>query len=162
MQSLVDRSRGRSDRLKAKFTELENADAALGKQLENVRLELVRMVQASQAGLDEEIRTLKQVNQELAMRVAELEKPRGLRALWARLFGRRKSRAEKTLTSTPSWNSFRPAKSDARMSCLMRSPNNIVRPRKHAPGGAGRGSWGSSRGDYLFSAGFFPKEFRKC
>src|SRR5262249_1484277 len=36
---------------------------------------------------------------DLAARLAELEKPRGLRALWARLFGRRKSRPAKNVAA---------------------------------------------------------------
>jgi DNA anti-recombination protein RmuC len=63
VQTLIDRSRERSDRLKARLSEQNRLIADLGKQLEG-----------------------------LAARVAELEKPRGLRALWLRLFGKRKSR----------------------------------------------------------------------
>jgi chromosome segregation ATPase len=101
VQGLVDRARERSDRLKAKFHELENADAALVKLVEQVRQDLARLMHESEGRLGEEIGALKQVNQELASRVAELEKPRGLRALWARLFGRRKSKpVENTTAST--------------------------------------------------------------
>ncbi len=62
VQTLIERSHERSDRLKARFAEQENLIAGLRRQLEG-----------------------------LAARVAELEKPRGLRALWLRLFGRRKT-----------------------------------------------------------------------
>jgi chromosome segregation ATPase len=99
VQALVDRARERSDRLKAKFTELENAATALGKQVETARRDLTRMVEESRAGLGEEIRTLKQAQQELTARVVELEKPRGLRALWARLFGRRKAKPAETVAA---------------------------------------------------------------
>jgi len=37
-----------------------------------------------------EIHTLREAHQELVARVSDLEKLRALRALWARLFGRRK------------------------------------------------------------------------
>jgi chromosome segregation ATPase len=77
VQTLIDRSHERSERLKAQFAEQNNRIAALGKQLASVSKDLVRTQQENHA---------------LAARVAELEKPRGLRALWLRLFGRRKAR----------------------------------------------------------------------
>jgi hypothetical protein len=63
VQTLMDRSRERSDRLKARLAEQGRLIADLGNRLEG-----------------------------LTARVAELEKPRGLRALWLRLFGRRKAK----------------------------------------------------------------------
>jgi hypothetical protein len=90
MQTLINRSRERSDRLKAKFTEHDNVIASLGQQLDSVGKDLVRKLQESHSGLSEVLHMLKQEQQALAARVAELEKPRGLRALWLRLFGRRK------------------------------------------------------------------------
>jgi hypothetical protein len=63
VQTLVERSRERSERLKAKFAERDVLIAHLGKQLDA-----------------------------LMARVVELEKPRGFRALWLRLFGRRKAK----------------------------------------------------------------------
>ena len=61
--------------MKANFAEQNNQIASLGEQLESV---------------GEVLHMLKQEQQSLAARVAELEKPRGLRALWHRFFGRRK------------------------------------------------------------------------
>jgi hypothetical protein len=92
VQTLVDRVREGSARLKARFAEQDKLIAGLGQQLESVAKDLVRMLQESYAGLREALDLLKQEQQGLAARVAELEKPRGLRALWLRLFGRRKAR----------------------------------------------------------------------
>jgi hypothetical protein len=64
VRTLVERSRERSDRLKARLTERDKLIASLNKQLDS-----------------------------LTARVAELEKPRGLRALWLRMFGRRNAKA---------------------------------------------------------------------
>jgi hypothetical protein len=75
VQALIDRSREAGHRLKAKFAEQHNLIAGLGKQLESAGKDLARMLQEQQS---------------VAARVAELEKPRGLRALWQRFFGRRK------------------------------------------------------------------------
>jgi chromosome segregation ATPase len=93
VQTLIDRSRERSDRLKAKLTEHDNGIAALGKQLDSIGKDLVRKLQESHSELSELLHQLQQEQQALAARVAELEKPRGLRALWLRLFGRRKARS---------------------------------------------------------------------
>jgi DNA repair exonuclease SbcCD ATPase subunit len=68
--TLVERARERSRRLKNRFADLEKLIGDLGTQL---RAELAQ---------------LEQMNQELTARVAELERPRGLRALWARIFKR--------------------------------------------------------------------------
>jgi chromosome segregation ATPase len=90
VQTLIDRSRERSDRLKARFAEQDNLVASLGKQLDSVGKDLVAKLQANHAELSELMQLLKQEQQALTDRVMELEKPRGLRALWLRLFGRRK------------------------------------------------------------------------
>jgi hypothetical protein len=90
VQTLIDRSREGSHRLKAKFAEQDSLIAGLGKQMESVSKDLVRMLQESHSELSEVLHMLKQEQQSLAARVAELEKPWGLRALWLRLFGRRK------------------------------------------------------------------------
>jgi chromosome segregation ATPase len=92
VQTLIDRSREGSDRLKARFAEQDNLIAGLGKQLESVGKDLVRMLHKSHSGLSEALHRLKQEQQSLAARVAELERPRGLRALWLWLFGRRKAK----------------------------------------------------------------------
>jgi chromosome segregation ATPase len=91
VQTLIDRSREGSERLKARFAEQDNLIAGLGKQLESVGKDL-RMLQKSHSGLSEALHRLQQEQQNLAARVAELEKPRGLRALWLWLFGRRKAK----------------------------------------------------------------------
>jgi hypothetical protein len=92
VQTLIDRSREGSHRLKTKFAEQENLIAGLGKQLESVG----RMLQESHSVLH----MLKQEQQSLAARTAELEKPRGLRALWLRLFGRRKAKPPEPVVPT--------------------------------------------------------------
>jgi hypothetical protein len=75
VQELMQRARERGDRLKSRFSAVENALADVGKNHETLRTRLVELVRA---------------NEVLTARVVELEKPRGFRALFARLFGRRK------------------------------------------------------------------------
>ncbi len=99
VQTLIDRSRERSDRLKARFAKVDNLIAGLGKQLDGASKDLVRMLKESHAGLSEALQKLEQDHQSLAARVAELEKPRGLRALWFRLFGRRKAKAPESVVA---------------------------------------------------------------
>jgi hypothetical protein len=89
VKALIDRSRERSDRLKARFVEQNSRIAGLSKQLGSVSKDLVRMLQENNAELKEALHKLEHEKESLAARVAELEKPRGLRALWQRLFGRR-------------------------------------------------------------------------
>ncbi len=91
IQTLVQRSREGTDRLKAKLTALDQAIADGTRQQEALRHEFVRMLEDSQKPLRAEIAQVLQTQNDLLTRVAELEKPRGLRALFARLFRRRKS-----------------------------------------------------------------------
>jgi chromosome segregation ATPase len=57
-----------------------------------LRSELTEKLAERQALLEEELAQLRQTNQKLRGRIEELEKPRGLRALFAWLFGRRKKK----------------------------------------------------------------------
>ena len=75
VQELMQRARERGDRLKSRFSAVENALADVGKNHDALRTRLAELVRA---------------NEVLTARVVELEKPRGLRALFAWLFGRRK------------------------------------------------------------------------
>jgi DNA repair exonuclease SbcCD ATPase subunit len=75
VQELMQRARERGDRLKSRFSAVENNLAELGKKHDAVHSRLAELVRA---------------NEVLTARVVELEKPRGLRALFAWLFGRRK------------------------------------------------------------------------
>jgi chromosome segregation ATPase len=93
VQTLIDRSHERSERLKARFAEVEHLISGLGKQLDSTSKDLARTVKESHAGLSEMLRKLEQQNKHLRARVVELEKPRGLRALWHWMFGRRKGKS---------------------------------------------------------------------
>jgi hypothetical protein len=83
-QRFAERAREGTARFKAKLAELEST--------------MTRQLEENQSRLREELRALTRSNDALAARVAELEKPRGLRALFAWLFGRRKPKAT---TSAP-------------------------------------------------------------
>jgi hypothetical protein len=93
VQTLVDRSHERSERLKARFVEMHNIIAGVHQQHESAHRDLAGRLKESHSGLTQELHRLKQENQHLVARIAELEKPRGLRALWHRLFGRRKPKS---------------------------------------------------------------------
>ena len=90
IQVLIDRSRERSDRLKARFTALDEALSHLGKKHDQAHRDITHSLERSHGDLRNQIAALLQANEALRVRVAELEKPRGLRALFLRLFGRRK------------------------------------------------------------------------
>jgi methyl-accepting chemotaxis protein len=90
IHSLVERAREGSVRLKEKVRNLESTAATLGKQIEE-----------SNSRLRDELR-------ELSARVAELEKPRGLRALFAWLFGRKKKQKQEAATKHPQDSKTRP------------------------------------------------------
>jgi hypothetical protein len=93
-QRFAERAREGTARFKAKLTELENTASALGARQDALRQDLIRHLEESQNRLRNEVREglreLTRTNEALAVRVAELEKPRGVRALFAWLFGRRR------------------------------------------------------------------------
>jgi hypothetical protein len=101
IQTLMDRFREGSDRLKSRLADQDRLIAGFGKQLDSMSKDLVRMLQERHSELSELMRILKQQQQDLAARVAELEKPRGLRALWLRLFGRRKAKPAEPAAGNP-------------------------------------------------------------
>lgn len=78
VDALLQRSKKTAAGMKERLKALEETAAALHKQLE---------------AHDGALRAARAENDVLAARLAELEKPRGLRALWARLFGRRQKPA---------------------------------------------------------------------
>jgi hypothetical protein len=101
---LQEEQDGRKSAEAALRAEVQKGAAAILQRLEQeardrqsaaalVRQELVRVQEENDARQREEIAGLLRANQALAARVAELEKPRGLRALWLRLFGGRKRQA---------------------------------------------------------------------
>lgn len=100
VQTLIARSRERSDRLKARFAEVDHLIAGLGKQLDAVSKDLLRALKESHTEMSHALHKLAKENKNLAARVAELEKPRGLRALWLRLFGRRKVKPPESAVAT--------------------------------------------------------------
>jgi chromosome segregation ATPase len=85
VQLLVQRSREGSDRLKARFTALEVSLADLGTRQQLLRDDLSRLLGESEARLRGEVIALTRANEALAARIVELEKPRGLRALFLRI-----------------------------------------------------------------------------
>jgi hypothetical protein len=84
-RKFAERAREGSALFKAKLGELQNTASSLGTRLDVVRQELDELTRANEA---------------LTARVIELEKPRGLRALFAWLFGRRRSSPSKASTTS--------------------------------------------------------------
>jgi chromosome segregation ATPase len=78
VQDLWHRSREGAASFKTRLKELEEA-------LERSRAEIQRLRERDEAN--------QQSLEEMTARIVELERPRGLRALWARLFGRKKKAA---------------------------------------------------------------------
>lgn len=105
VEDLMQKSRKGAALWEAKHKALETSLADLGRQLtdqirqteadrradgERLREDLVRVMAENLAQLQDELRKMRDANQALGARVAELEKPRGLRAKLTGLFGRGK------------------------------------------------------------------------
>ena len=99
VQTLIHRSREGSERLKSKFIAHEHQLANLTTQLEIMGKDLVRTLKESHAEVRAVLQKLESEQQSLAVRLTELEKPRGLRALWLRLFGRRNAKPAKSVVA---------------------------------------------------------------
>jgi hypothetical protein len=90
IEALIQRSRVGSDRLKIRLAALDEALAHLGKKQDLAHLDMTHSLERTHGDLRTQIAALVQANEALRARVAELERPRGLRALFLRLFGMRK------------------------------------------------------------------------
>jgi chromosome segregation ATPase len=108
IEDLMQRSREGNVQLRARLKEMEEAIGRLGDQLRStldaLRQEHARALEEHHIRLSNDLSGLRQVNQTLNTRLAELEKPRGLRALWLRtrrLFGGRKQKEATSITPTP-------------------------------------------------------------
>jgi hypothetical protein len=95
VQGLLDSSRKATALLKNKLQALEGAAGDLGRRLAEqgtaLRAEFESKLEAERLDWRTRLEEVLQANEALAMRVAELERPRGLRALWVWLFGRKKA-----------------------------------------------------------------------
>jgi hypothetical protein len=87
---MIQRSREGSDRLKARFAALEESLSHLGKKQDQARQHLTHSLERNHGELRNQIAALLQANEAISARLVELEKPRGLRALFRWLFGRHK------------------------------------------------------------------------
>lgn len=90
MQEFMTRAKEGTAVFKARLSALEITTAELGKVSEKLRQDLTRKIDEHHDGLRAELDVLRRLNRDQAARLAELERPRGLRALTARLFGRSK------------------------------------------------------------------------
>ncbi len=91
---LLEKSRRGTKILKARMEALAADTAELGKQLageREVRAEVAASLDRLALELKRRLEDLLQENEKLSARVAELERPRGLRRLWTWLFGHRKN-----------------------------------------------------------------------
>jgi hypothetical protein len=89
IDALLQRSKKTVTEMKDRLKILEETAATLHKQLEAHD----QARRTAEERLRDALRAARTENDLLAARVAELEKPRGLRALWAWLFGRRRKTA---------------------------------------------------------------------
>ncbi len=85
MEELVQRSQKTVSGIKERLQILEAAHIAFTKMLQ--RMEEDRL--ASTETLRRDLATAQSGQEALAARLTEVEKPRGLRALWAKLFGKK-------------------------------------------------------------------------
>jgi hypothetical protein len=84
VQELMDKAKEGATILKARIKRVAGATAELEKQHAVSRAEITQRLDR----LEKEVRDLRRANDKLTARVAELERPRGLRRLWAWLFRR--------------------------------------------------------------------------
>lgn len=112
VEDLLQLSRKNSEVWKARFKVLETTAADLAKQLSDEQDErktelataktetqhrlakVLQRLEQEEKQRHEEIHGLRQANERLIARVAELEKPRGLKAAFSKLFGRREEPTE--------------------------------------------------------------------
>lgn len=98
VDEIMERSRKGTAQLKARMQTLEEAAKALEHQTlahfksqeERHRRALENGLEETQAQLRAELAVLLEANEALKVRIIELERPRGLRGLWHKLFGRKK------------------------------------------------------------------------
>ena len=94
VQDLLESSRQATSKLKSRLMALEGTAGDLGKAVQatetKLRGELDQRLGQERRTLLARLEELLDANQALAARVAELEKPRGLRALWHWMFGKKK------------------------------------------------------------------------
>ncbi len=93
---LIEKARQGTKVLKARIEALTAEIAELGQQLVGeraARAEVATCLDRLALDLNRRFEGLRQDNEKLSARVAELERPRGLRRLWTWLFGRRKRSA---------------------------------------------------------------------
>ena len=87
---LREGSRQASLKIKERLDKADAAIVQLTEQKRALHAELLAAMATDRNNLLQEIKELRKANEVLAGRVSELEKPRGLRALFAWLFGRKK------------------------------------------------------------------------
>jgi hypothetical protein len=93
VEELMERARKGTKVLKARMQALADDVAGLGRQLtgeREARAEVATCLDRLALDLERRFEDLRRENEKLSARVAELERPRGLRRLWTWLFGRRK------------------------------------------------------------------------
>jgi chromosome segregation ATPase len=99
VDEIMERSRKGTSALKARIQSLEEQLLAERAAFHDAHKQLRKTVdgnlEEAQARLRAELAVLAEANQALKTRVIELEKPRGLRGLLARIFSRDKKKAEK-------------------------------------------------------------------
>ncbi len=83
VEELMARSRKTVSGMKDKLQTLDTTAASLTKGVQQLEKERRR----AEEDLRRELNTMRQLNETLAARVADLEKPRGLRGLWAKFAG---------------------------------------------------------------------------
>ncbi len=93
LQKLTDKLKERSERLKARFAALEATAAELGRRHTETRDDLARRLDESRSLFEQRLDELVKANDVLRLRVEELEKPRGMRAVWNKVAFWRKSPA---------------------------------------------------------------------
>jgi DNA repair exonuclease SbcCD ATPase subunit len=100
VEQLKERARERSERMKARFQALEETATQLEKKHAASRQELIQLFQEAQSRLQSDFEQLQRVNESLHTRLAQLEKPRGIKAWFGGLFGS-KDKSDKAALANP-------------------------------------------------------------
>ncbi|MCI0680792.1 MAG: hypothetical protein L0Y71_01700 [Gemmataceae bacterium] len=93
IDAFKERARQATQKIKDRLDKLDAASAELADLQRALKQELLAALRTEQRQLHQQIDELRRVNESLARRVEVLEQPRGLRRLFAWLFGRKKQPA---------------------------------------------------------------------
>jgi hypothetical protein len=99
IEQVRERSRLATLKIVERLNKQDSTTTHLGNELGDLKQELLSTCQINQKVLLEHIDNLRRANESMAKRLEVLERPRGLRAFFARLFGKKKKQPSKSVVT---------------------------------------------------------------